>query len=116
MSLFELTVFPETPLYEYRATLSAREYVLRFDYNEREDRWFLYLFDAASALISGPMKIRPGVPLLRKVRWKDSCPAGEIIALDPSGTVDSPGAAPTWNELGRRVRLFYDDGITEAAA
>lgn len=110
MSLTELPIFKEEPLYEYPVTLSGRSYTFRTDYNEREDRWYTYLFDDSLTMVSGPMRIRPGIDLLRKVRWKESCPAGAIIAFDIGGTGESPGGAPSWAELGRRVRLFYDDG------
>ena len=105
----EIAVFKEEPLTEATVTLSGRDYRLRTDYNGREDRWYLYLFDADGVLVSGPMRVRPGIDLLRKVRWKTSCPAGALIAFDLSGTAESPGAAPSWAEYGRRVRLFYDD-------
>ena len=108
-TMVELTVFKEVPLYEYRTTLSNREYVLRFDYSGREDRWFLYVLNAAAALIAGPLKIVCGKDLLSKVRWNPDAPAGAIVALDLKGTADSPGAAPTWSEFGRRVRLFYQE-------
>ncbi len=109
MSLLELTVFRETPLYEYRIALSGREYILRIDYNGREDRWFLYLLDAEGTIVAGPRKIVCGKSLLRLDRWKPACPPGHIIALDLAGTRASPGASPTWAEFGTRVRLFYDD-------
>lgn len=105
--IVELTVFPETPLYEYRVPLSGREYRIRVDYNGREDRWYLYLLDADGALIAGPMKVVCGRDLLAHDRWKAACPPGQLIALDLAGTVTSPGASPSWADFGRRVRLFY---------
>lgn len=114
MSLLELQLFPEEPLHEQKVVLSGREYTIRTDYNGREDRWFIYLCDASGTMVSGPMKIVCGKPLLRYARWKPSCPPGELIAIDPSGTRESPGDPPTWADLGRRVRLFYDNGISDA--
>lgn len=105
--IVELSLFPETPLYEYRVSLSGREYRIRVDYNGREDRWYLYLLDAAGALVAGPMKVVCGRDMLGHDRWKADCPAGQLIAIDMAGSPASPGASPTWAELGRRVRLFY---------
>jgi hypothetical protein len=107
--MLSLPVFIEEPLYEYRLTLAAREYILRVDYNGREDRWYLALESADGTPISGRRKIVCGKSLLRHCHHLEACPPGEIFALDLKGTATSPGAAPSWAELGRRVTLFYDE-------
>lgn len=107
MSLVELKLFPDSPLYEYRTTLSKREYRLRFDYSEREDRWYLRVKDADGALVLGATKIVCGRGFFARRRHVAACPAGELIAIDRNGTADSPGESPGFYDLGRRVRLFY---------
>ncbi len=109
MALAELRLFPDVPLYEYRTALSGREYWLKFDYGAREDRWSLYLLDESKALFAGPLRIACGWDLLRQCRARKGCPPGLLIALDPSRTIESPGAPPGFADLGRRVRLFYND-------
>lgn len=105
--MLTLPILVDVPLYEYRLTLSGREYALRVDYNGREDRWSLTLFDAAGVPISGRRKIVCGKPLLRHCHHLPSCPPGEIFAADKRGTAAAPGAAPALADLGRRVTLYY---------
>lgn len=109
--MLDLTVFVEEPLYEYRLTLDTREYILRVDYNGREDRWYLELLTGAGEPISGRRKIVCGKPLLRHCHHIEACPPGDIVAIDVKGSVSSPGAAPAWSELGRRVTLHYVDAV-----
>jgi hypothetical protein len=107
--MLTLPLLVDTPLYEYRLTLSGREFVLRVDYNGREDRWYLALSDKDGTPISGRRKIVCGKPLLRHCHHLPSCPPGEIFAADKRGTVESPGAAPGLQDLGRRVTLYYGE-------
>jgi hypothetical protein len=109
--MLELRVFPEVPLYEYRTKLSGVEYWLKFDYSEREDRWSLYLLTASKELYAGPLRIACGRDLLARWRWRSDCPPGVLLALDPSGSLDHPGAPPGFADFGRRVRLFYDEDV-----
>lgn len=116
LAISDLVLFPDTPNYEYRLTLSHREYVLRVDWNGREDRWYLELLDANKKPISGRRKIVCGKPLLRHCHNNPSCPPGDIVAVDERGSADSPGAAPSFQELGRRVKLQYIAVVAKVGA
>ena len=106
-AILDLPVLLDTPLYEYRVTLSSREYVIRVDYNGREGRWYLSLSDKDGNPISGRRKVVCGKPLLRHCHHLPACPPGEIFASDGKGTVDSPGEAPAFSDLKHRVTLRY---------
>ena len=94
------------PLFTQSVTLEGKDLVLRFDYNGREDRWYLDVRDEAGELVVGAVKVRCGQDLLAKARAR-AVLEGFLVALDLAGTPASPGAPPGYADLGRRVRLFY---------
>ena len=92
------------PYSTQRTILDGTEYVLRFSYNAREDRWaFDLLTDDEVVLLSG-CRIVPEVYLLRRYHYMDRMPPGEILCLSYQG--DAP---PGLNDLlpGGRCELLY---------
>lgn len=93
----------ELPSYVQRVTLEGREYVLAFDWNEREGRWFLDLLDNEETPLAVGLKVVVGFPLLRRRKTDPRLPPGDFIAIDSSDTGRDPG----FGELGGRVALCY---------
>jgi hypothetical protein len=95
----------EDPHYQQRTRLEGRDYVLTFQFNQREARWYLTLADEAEDPIATGMKLLANWRLLRPYRYDPRTPPGELIASDISGD----GSPPTQLELGegKRCELLY---------
>jgi hypothetical protein len=99
----EIPVAFDTPLYTERVTLDGVEYLLKFDWNDRENRWYLGLFSVTGSPLATGIKIVANWPLLRKIRG-ENMPPGVLSAVDLSPL---NGESPTYSELGARVKLVY---------
>ena len=87
---------------EQRVTLDGRDYVLRFDWNQRDGHWFLGIYDPnGSAIITG-LKLVANWKLLG-ARTETLRPPGELLVLDLQTPVVDPGFA----DLGARHVLVY---------
>lgn len=96
----------DIPLFTQTVTLEGKDLSMRFDYNGREDRWYLDVRDEDGELVVGAVKVRCGQDLLAKARAR-AVLEGYVLALDLAATDTNPGAPPAFADLGRRVRLFY---------
>jgi hypothetical protein len=105
MSILEIPIALDTPLYTERVVLDGREYLFRFDWNGRESRWRFDIGTVEEVWLARGIKVLCGFPLLRRFT-AETFPAGDLIAVDFSPDIET-GEAPTFYELGRRVRLFY---------
>lgn len=105
MALFVIPTSAGVPYYSQKTNLEGREFVLRFSYNERIERWYLGIFDEEETPLLQGLKLLANVPLLRHYRHDPRLPPGELMAL----TTDGSGEPPTLNELGpgRRAELIY---------
>ena len=100
----------ENASYVQRTTLDGVPYLLTFEWNGREGRWYLSVADVDGELILASRKIVCNWPLLDG--WSDERrPAGELVAWDLSGA----GLDPALDDLGTRVRLTYYDAAEMAA-
>lgn len=99
----EIPVFPEVPLYSERVTLDGKEYLLQFDWSDREQRWYLSISKADGTLIKTGVKVVANWPLLRKCVDVNQ-PPGVLMAVDlsPNG-----GEPPSLDDFGLRVKLLY---------
>lgn len=88
-----------------RTRLDGRDYLLRFAYNEREERWYLSLYDEDELPVLQGLKLVANHPLLKAYRSNPDVPPGELVVADLTGD-NSP---PTLDELGegRRCELLY---------
>lgn len=99
----EIPVALDTPLYVERTTLDGREFQLRFDYNGREDRWYLDIITVDGQNLAMGIKLVANWPLLR--RFTDPrLPQGNLMAIDFSPL---QGQSPGFADMGRRVLLTY---------
>lgn len=111
----QIQLFPDTPLYTMRATLNGREFTLRFDYAQREDRWYLSLYDASGAAIRKGIKITSNASSLRLARFDARTPTGLLTFSDVTALTGGAGEPPGFADLGRRVSLLYFERVPDEA-
>lgn len=95
----------EDPYYTQRTRLEGRDYVLGLEYNEREQRWYLSLYDEAEDPIAIGIKLIANWSLLHPYRYDQRTPPGQLTCSDITGD----GSPPTMLELGagKRCELLY---------
>jgi hypothetical protein len=103
------TSFDGTNSYTLRVDLGDREFVLDFNFNQRESFWYFTLLDSQNVVIVAGVKVVLGGPLLRAVRDVRR-PVGDLYAIDQGANQVEAGL----KDLGDRVVLVYDD--TQRAA
>lgn len=103
---------PELEHYEETVELDGREYLLRFDWNRRDESWYLGVYLPDGTALSTGRRILHGVSLLRG-EIDSRLPPGLLMAVDFSGTQTDPGI----DELGidARCGLVYTDAEDLAA-
>ena len=107
-------VFPGEPLVQERVRLDNRDYIFRFDWSEREQRFYVSIKDQDETLLLLGIKILANWGILTRSHHDLRLPPGELIPID----LEQGGAPPTFNDFGTRVRLFYyaaGEDITEFA-
>jgi hypothetical protein len=84
--------------------IEGREYVLRFDWSDRESIWYLSIYDQDENPLALSLRLVVGRSLLEG-KTDSRLPPGRMAAIDLSGT----GAEAGVDELGTRVVLAYED-------
>lgn len=100
MEAFDLP--QSNPSFELRLTLDGREYVLTFEWSEREAAWYLALADQADSPIVGATKVVADWPLFLTCNDARKF-TGALIARDTTGA----GLDPLLDDFGTRVLLTY---------
>jgi hypothetical protein len=75
---------PGTPLFDMRTTLNGVEYVLLFDWHDRESRWYMSVFDVSGNTITAGIKLLANWPLYSRETLPQA-PHGQFIVSDPEG-------------------------------
>lgn len=96
-------VFPGEPLYEQRVRLEDRDYIFRFDWSNREQRFFMSIKDQDETNLLLGVKVVANWPFLVRSHFNPNLPPGDLIAID----LERGGEPPTLFDFGTRVRLFY---------
>jgi len=96
-------VFPGEPLYKERVRLDDRDYILRFDWSQREQRYYLSIFDLDETPLLLGAKVVANWDLLSRNGFDPRLPPGPLIPMD----LESGGVPPSRTDFGTRVRLFY---------
>ena len=95
---------PKLSRYVQRTRLGRRDYLLTFDWNGRDNHWYLSIaLEDQTPVVSG-VKLVVGTPLLRSVPGVNR-PEGDILAIDTTGKHGDP----TLETLGSSVLLMYVD-------
>jgi len=98
----EIPTSTELVSYSQRTQLEGRDYLLVFDFREREGRWFLDLLDNEEEPLACGVKLVVGARLLRR-KTDPRLPPGDFLVVDLEGQGRDPG----FGELGARFRLLY---------
>ena len=93
------------PRWEYVVALDGINYGVRFNYNFREDSWYIDLFDADGNSVLAGIKLVVGYRLLASRRYLPGLPPGELIVVDTE--MDPTTARISEKSLGARYVLVY---------
>ena len=91
------------PFYDQRAVLDGREFLLKFQYNERIDRWDLSISSETDIILRSSIRLVLDFPLIRK-RTRDDLPAGQLEVQAKSLGL---GAVTLQAVQNRQVALIY---------
>lgn len=111
MAILEIPTDPKgESAFEQRTALDGQDYIFRFWHNQREDRWYMDLFDAERSPIATGRKLVSNTNLIDCIS-DDRVPPGVIVAFDRHSYGDAPRPAITAGllDLGERVLLLYFD-------
>lgn len=89
-----------------RSTLDGRDYLLTFDWNQRDGSWSLAVADQDGATIATGRRLSTGFPLLREVRDARR-PPGELVVVDTLASDTREPEDPSFASLGARHALVY---------
>lgn len=109
-----IPVFPGTPLYQERVRLEARDYIFRFDWAHREQRYYMSIFNQDEEPLLQGVKVLANWPLLARHHFNPGLPPGQLIAT----SLEQDDTPPTFNDFGTRVQLAYyasDEDLEEFA-
>lgn len=91
--------------YVTRVALDGVSYGIELNWNGRAGAWYLSLYDTNGDPLLLSRKLSTNFPILKRFRFIDGLPAGELLAIDASYSLDYAG----YDELGetRGVTLYY---------
>jgi hypothetical protein len=104
MALWVIPTSTTETVYTEIVEIEGREYVLRFDWSERESIWYLSIYDQDENPLALSLRLVVGKSLLVGKR-DPRLPPGQMAAVDATGTDTEAGV----DELGKRVFLMYQD-------
>lgn len=103
MAIVSIPLSPVETDYTQRVILDGVEFVFRFFYSEREQRWYFDLATNEETQIVAGLKLVPGIDLLKRV-VSDEKPQGTLFLLDLTEADLDPGLAAFEEETHG---LFY---------
>lgn len=109
MALLPIQLPLDTPLFTIKVMLTGVDYILRFDYQERQDRWYFGLYTAENEPILVGRKVVCGWDVLRTCALSTR-PPGQLFFLS-SDDQRPPGLTA----LGRTAILIYVDASPQTA-
>ncbi len=107
MSQFIIRNRTDSGSYDQEVTLDGQKYILGFDWNGRESAWYLSIKSAGGVLLLSSRKLVTNRPILQRFQYLPGLPPGELIACDPSETIDYADYDQLGPGLG--VELVYFD-------
>ncbi len=91
----------------FSVDLEGVDYVFSFQYNGREDFWYVDISDVEGNPIRSGMKVVSNFPLMRLCKEED-IPPGKILVLDTTDEPIDPGLL----DLGVRAILAYEEEVS----
>lgn len=101
MAFIKLETSQDEASYVRRFALDGREYVFTFQWNQREEKWYIYLADQDEVAI-GSAKVVVDLPLFARIVDERIFP-GVLYCVDTEGGARDPGL----EDFGTRVNLYY---------
>lgn len=101
------TLFDGTVSYTQRTELDGTEYQLRFDWNDRRQRWTFGILALDDTPILTGQTVSLNIPLNRR---QVGGPPGVLVAYS-----EDTNAPPGLLDLGARVKLVYYDAASAEA-
>ncbi len=86
-----------------RCTFSGTDFVLGFYWNARQAAWLMDILTAENVPLVSGITCTSNRYLLERYRYIAELPAGELLFVDPSKTIDQA----TFTQFGREVQLLY---------
>lgn len=80
VELTPLEPLEQQPGYDYEVDLSGQLHRIVLRYQERNDRWYLDLYDPQGALLVAGKKLSTDFPII--TRYRGSYPDGELVLVD----------------------------------
>jgi hypothetical protein len=94
--------------FEQTTQLDGLEYLLTFQWSDRESCWYLDVEDQDGNPLCELVKLVVSWPLLRRFRTNQAVPQGVLACCDMSApTPDQAADIVSPEELGQRVLLMY---------
>ena len=88
------------PLFTERVTLAGSEFVLTFDWHDRESRWYMHIADVNGNIITAGLKLIPAWPIYERETFRNR-PLGQFVVFDPSVL------PPALMDFGQRSFLIF---------
>lgn len=105
MALLQIPSIPEGQArWQQRTTLQGRDFLLTFEWSQRDGHWYLSMADVDGTPIFTGRKLVDRWPLLRYV-LDAKRPPGEVFVAD---TLEQ-GKDPDFTDLGTRCVLIYEE-------
>jgi len=91
-----------------RTTLASRDYLLTFEWSQRDGAWRLSVADQDGVAIASGRRLSTGYPVLRGV-LDARRPPGDLVVVDTMASDTRAPEDPTFSSLGPRHALVYLD-------
>ena len=85
--------------------LDGVRYTLGFNWNAREQDWYVDLADGAGNPICMGIKMEPDIPLWLQYKGFGGFPPGDLVLIDTQSNLQS--ASVGYSDLGQRYVLIY---------
>lgn len=103
---FEIPLDSEDPSFKIRTSLENVNLILRFDWNDRQERWMISFYDE----VENPLIYRTPLQIDQEFLFRFEIiglPPGKMLLYDTSNKSVPCGR----DELGKRCRLFYQTSV-----
>jgi len=91
--------------YQFTISLEDKTYQLYFNWNTREQAWYMDISDTDGVLIQAGIKVVVGYYLLQQYKSNGLLPPGDFYVLDLQ---ESPNAAGVgFSDFGVRYQMVY---------
>ena len=101
--LVPIEVDEDLSSFKIRTELDSVAMVLRFDWNEREERWSMTIYDADETTLVAGLPLHVNLELIGRFEI-DGLPLGGLMLYDASGQNEECGR----DDLGDRCLLLYE--------